>query len=481
MSLAIILDNYKEAKTILASVQSNDVLFELRLDKDFELLHLITEGVLLNKQVILTLRSKTEGGDFIGKDRLTKLKELIDKQPKYLDLEYSEDHESLIEFIKLNKSQIIVSRHDYLGSFEQRAKYFRDEILRTDLIQYNNQFILKFVGKPIDTVDWIKGFRVLTKEFPRHIILGIGENSTISRTLSRYLQQELVFAATKPGGILQYNDLIPSIEKADYLKIGLIGRSLSHSFSPQIHGFLLKDTGLDGYYHVLEVRSLHRLANLLDFLKQSQFKGCNVTFPYKSSILQLADKMSENCLLANATNTLIIKKNSIVAENTDISGFTQFLKNQKLDKYSSAVIFGAGGASRAVTIALLQNDFEVTIVNRSVERKKEFNPDLLEQINFMPIKEYNVKHNSEIYINATPIGLIDSKHHLIPFPSGIEVAIDLVYSPTKTKLQILADKNGIQNFDGKEMLLHQAADAFELWSGMHVDRDKLVLYNEEYI
>ncbi|MHA2089971.1 MAG: type I 3-dehydroquinate dehydratase [Candidatus Kariarchaeaceae archaeon] len=473
MELAIILDTYDGTKEIIEKYKDKpNILFELRIDKDAQLLlHLENEN-LDPQQAILTLRSENEGGSYPeSENRKITILNFIELAPKYIDFEFANDRELLEQKIDTLDSVPILSRHNYQQPMYDGGIEFNDALQATPLVDRKDKFILKFVGNPIDSLDTIRTINMLSKIYPHTVILGVGSQGDLSRVLGKHYQQEFVFASVNNENLLSLNTLYPIFSNRSNLLTGLIGRSLTHSLSPIIHGVLREQSTRSGYYHTLEVQKDGDLKDLLDYLLDAGFQGVNVTIPYKTTILRKMDLLSSQVTLVNATNTILFNNGKTCAENTDITGFSTFLKAHQLDRMSTAVVFGAGGASRAIAAALLQSSIEVTILNRTEERINEFPESLRDQIHYYSGGHDISKSKFDLLINATPVGSdgIDPSKKF-GFPRDVKAVIDLLYTSENTELMKTGNQFGIPSYSGKEMLFHQAVDAFELWTHHTIDR-----------
>ena len=144
---------------------------------------------------------------------------------------------------------------------------------------------------------------------------------------------------------------------------GLIGKSLQHSFSKDFFTNLFNEKKIDASYQNLEFETVDQLEH---FFKEEifQFKGLNVTIPYKETVLPFLDKLTEEAQNIGAVNTIQIKNNKLIGHNTDAFGFHQSIKPFLTNRHDKALILGTGGASKAISFALKKMDFEVKFVSR---------------------------------------------------------------------------------------------------------------------
>jgi shikimate dehydrogenase len=228
-----------------------------------------------------------------------------------------------------------------------------------------------------------------------------------------------------------------------------------------------------GYYHLFELPDDKRAAQFIRELASTPSQGMNVTFPYKQIALEVADRIDNSAKKAGSANVISYRGDIITAHNTDITGFAKFLHAHDLEIYKSALIVGAGSAGRTVAQVLLEEGMEVTFVNRNRERFNELSPDLKQATTQLVYHDYNLSEIYDLYINSTTLGydgvLVTD---FIDFNNEIKAVIDLNYGRDKTPLVRYAEQRGMTAFDGKEMLFHQAADAFEIWTNCKIAREK---------
>lgn len=253
---------------------------------------------------------------------------------------------------------------------------------------------------------------------------------------------------------------------------GVIGSPIAHSKSPMLHRHWLKTNGIEGYYIPMDV-SRDNLADVIRALPQMGFVGVNITIPHKEAILEIADLVTDRAALIGAANTLIFRKDGIIhADNTDGYGFIQNLHNGAptwQPKSGPAVIFGAGGASRAVIASLVEVGVsEIRLSNRTRNRadilQKEFGPKVKV---YDWVKAGNMMDGAATVINTTSLGMVGKPEFRIPLDglSSDAVVTDLVYAPLDTPFLIKAREMGCTTVDGLGMLLYQAVPAFERWFG----------------
>ncbi|MBV7521587.1 Shikimate dehydrogenase (NADP(+)) [compost metagenome] len=250
------------------------------------------------------------------------------------------------------------------------------------------------------------------------------------------------------------------------------GYPIKHSRSPLIHGYWLNELGLRGSYRAHEVRP-EDFAAFIESLKDgtSGFCGGNVTIPHKELTCRLADRPDELSQELGAANTLWLRDGAVHATNTDGRGFVANLDERAAgwDKTSTAVILGAGGASRAIIQAVRDRGIKtIHVVNRTVDRAKELADRFGPAVEAHPmgaLKE--VMAGAGLFINTTSLGMDGSEALVLDFGvmASSAVVTDIVYVPLKTPILAQAEAQGFAIVDGLGMLLHQAVPGFELWFG----------------
>ena len=253
---------------------------------------------------------------------------------------------------------------------------------------------------------------------------------------------------------------------------GVIGSPISHSRSPQMHGHWLRTYGIKGFYVPLHVDAAN-LRDVLEALPKMGFVGANVTIPHKEAVLEIADHVTDRATLIGAANTLIfLEDGTIHADNTDGYGFMENLRsgapNWKPESGAAAVI-GAGGAARAVIVALLDAGVpEILLSNRTRIRAERLRSDFGARVSVIDwVQIGNMIENAALLVNTSSLGMLGKPEMRIPL-DGLNpstVVTDLVYTPLRTKLLEVAEAKGCVTVDGLGMLLHQGVPGFERWFG----------------
>lgn len=253
---------------------------------------------------------------------------------------------------------------------------------------------------------------------------------------------------------------------------GVIGHPISHSKSPHLHGYWLRKYGLRGHYVPIDIAP-EKIRDLLPKLADLGFVGANVTIPYKEQVMEIADLITDRATLIGASNTLIFRKDGrIHADNTDGYGFIENIRQNIPDwnpKEGPAVVFGAGGAARAVIASLLDVGVpKILLTNRTRIRAEKLREDFGHRIQVVDwVQAGNVLEDADLVVNTTSLGMVGKPEMRVPL-DGLKpgaVVNDLVYTPLRTRLLNEADERGCRVVDGVGMLLHQAVPGFERWFG----------------
>ena len=273
------------------------------------------------------------------------------------------------------------------------------------------------------------------------------------------------------------------------MELGLIGYPVQHSKSPWMHKNFLVQIGSTGSYQLIEIEPDQFVAEI-NRLKTSQLTGFNVTIPYKEKIIPFLDWISPEAEVIGAVNTVVCQNQKWYGHNTDGLGLITALKVKFPDLFSggkSTLLLGAGGATRGIYHALLQENFsEIAIANRTVSRAEELLK--LNQTNISGralsfIDAEKELDKFDLIIQATSVGMSPDNDSQVINLTNLKhdaVVSDIVYQPFWTALLKDAKKRGGRIHHGHEMLIYQGKLAFERWSQKSVDASPLLeKFNED--
>ncbi|MBN4046584.1 shikimate dehydrogenase [bacterium AH-315-P15] len=255
-------------------------------------------------------------------------------------------------------------------------------------------------------------------------------------------------------------------------KAGLLGWPVSHSLSPALHHYWLKQYGIEGSYELLPTKA-QDLEEVIRTLPRKGFAGANVTVPHKESAAKQMDQLDDVAASLGAVNLIIVGDDgSLEGRNTDGFGFVENLKAAASDltfKGARVVILGAGGTTKAVAQALLKEGVTLRITNRTEEKAKALAAQLGSAIEIVPWPERNqALKSASLLVNTTSLGMkaqTTLEIELKGLAPGAVVA-DCVYAPLETELLKAARDQGFLPVDGLGMLIHQARPAFRAWFGV---------------
>lgn len=266
------------------------------------------------------------------------------------------------------------------------------------------------------------------------------------------------------------------------IRLGLIGYPLGHSLSPKIHAAALNACKLQGCYSLFPIHPEDKqgLKDLLARVRSGEIYGLNVTIPHKQNVIELMDELTPTAQVIGAVNTIFMRGNKLIGDNTDAPGFLSDLKRVSNSIFSiphSVLVLGAGGSARAVVYALLNAGWKVTLAARRMTQAQQL-ADSFNNYNLQITEDaaFHIPHSSLI-VNTTPLGMAPDIE-TSPLPENTTFAentfiYDLVYNPRETKLVRDARAQGLNASTGLGMLVEQAALAFETWTGHKPPHDVL--------
>ncbi|PRH88588.1 shikimate dehydrogenase [Labrys okinawensis] len=251
----------------------------------------------------------------------------------------------------------------------------------------------------------------------------------------------------------------------------VVGYPIAHSRSPLIHGFWLKELGIQGSYERIAVEPA-AFETFVTTLADRGFVGGNVTVPHKEAAFRLASVDDPVARDLEAANTLWFEAGKLKGMNTDVAGFLANLDQEAPgwgDSLRRAVVLGAGGASRAILHGLIQRGAgEILLINRTVERAEALARHFGQKVKALAWDQAEAAlEGADLLVNTTSLGMKDQpplELDLSRLPRSALVT-DIVYVPLETPLLAAARRAGLATVDGLGMLLHQAVPGFERWFG----------------
>ncbi|TNC14369.1 shikimate dehydrogenase [Methylobacterium terricola] len=254
--------------------------------------------------------------------------------------------------------------------------------------------------------------------------------------------------------------------------LGLIGSPIAHSASPAMHEAAAEAVGLRAHYQLIDVPGADeaRLRTLLSSLGPIGFSGVNVTYPYKEAVLPLLDDLSPGARAVGAVNTIVVRDGRLTGHNTDMTGFSRALTQAFGPPPEGPVaLIGAGGVGKAVAVALAGvPGLEIRMVDADPAKAAAVAAALAGHGHLRVCRTVEeAVDGARGIVNGTPVGMLPDRGTPVPLAllrPGMWVA-DAVYSPLWTPLLTAAARIGARTMTGRALAIHQALDAFALFTG----------------
>ena len=257
---------------------------------------------------------------------------------------------------------------------------------------------------------------------------------------------------------------------------GIIADPIGHSVSPAMHNAAFKKMGIDYVYIPFRVKG-GELGQAIAGMRALNIRGLNVTIPHKVAVIPLLNEVDNLAQRIGAVNTIVNDDGVLKGYNTDAAGFLQVLLEREVEsRGKKVVILGAGGASRAISLALVERGSNLIILNRTVEKAKEQAERISRlchrEIQALKLDRENLAEalkNTDILVNTTSVGMSPNIGETPVTADLIKppvIVCDIVYNPLKTRLLREAEAAGAQAISGIDMLAWQGALAFEKWTGL---------------
>ena len=255
---------------------------------------------------------------------------------------------------------------------------------------------------------------------------------------------------------------------------GVIGDPVEHSLSPVMHNAAFEELNLDFVYVAFRVRR-EELREAIIGARSLALHGLNVTMPHKNAVMGYLDEIDSTARSIGAVNTILNDEGRLMGYNTDGVGALKALKENGITPNGKKLLLlGAGGAGKAIAFHAAQEVKELIILNRTPQKakklaeflRKEFNKKINGNALSTEILEKELR-DTDILVNATSVGMHPDVNQSLVSPSLLRpdlCVMDIVYNPLKTKLAKDAKAVGAKVVSGIEMLVHQGAASFEIWT-----------------
>lgn len=261
------------------------------------------------------------------------------------------------------------------------------------------------------------------------------------------------------------------------LLTGLIGAPIAHSASPAMHERAAEALGLRGHYQLIEVAGADAdgLGMMLEGVRRLGFAGVNVTYPYKEAVVPLLDALAPGAAAMGAVNTVVVRDGTLTGHNTDTTGFARAVAPLLAPSDNAVAVIGAGGVGKAIAFALASRGVSDIRIFDSEPARAARLASLMASHGGVRVAASveDALRGATGLVNGTPVGMLPNRDMAVPatqLHDKLWVA-DAVYSPLTTPLLAAARERGARIMTGRELAIYQAADAFELFTGLAPSTD----------
>ena len=414
------------------------------------------------RPVIVTCRPQWEGGAFDGceSERRRLLTEAIAAGAEFVDVEMRAGFAA--DIVRLRRGRgVIVSMHDFDGPVKDAGEAVRS-------LRSTGAEVVKLAMQVDSLTETLPLFELAKTqgdaEGQGQLLIAMGPRGAHTRVLAARLNNRWTYCgdgaapgqipATRLLGEFQFRRIA-----ADADLYAVVGSPITHSLSPAMHNVGFEASGARAAYVALDARDADDFAT---FTRALGLKGASITAPLKVPLLQHMDECDSLAHEVGAVNTLTIRNGRWIGANTDVAGFLAPLAGRMALRGTRAAILGAGGAARAVAVALRREGAHARVcARRTEEARKVANLAHIETGTFPP-----APGSWDVLVNATTSGSDpEEKSPMDGVRLDGEIVFDLVYSPAETPLIAQARAAGCWTIGGIEMLIAQAERQFEIWTG----------------
>ncbi len=418
---------------------------------------------------IVALRSKSEGGrsGLRGDRRNAILQAQFEADFEYIDLELRTDRKFISSLDKdRSDSRIIVSAHF--------LKPVKRAVLEKTLGDCTSAGDIGKVAMACESAsDALMLAEVGMKWSHRrspYILIGMGPQGALTRVFADKLGSQFAYSclAGKPAAPGQL-DIATQLRLLSETKtvFGLVGHPVSHSVSKPMQEAALGKQGVVGTYVPMDFPPGEFTAASISAMRRLGFSGVNVTIPHKKKAYSLCDRRGPAALATGAVNTIKIEGKNLYGENTDVKGFAELLGTKTIiNRGTKALLIGAGGAARAAMYVLKERGARVTVVDIEKRRADHLAKVFDARSESLP-RLFKSGKSFDLVVNCSPVGMKGMPGNPVVkslFHPGTAF-IDVVYNPPVTKAMEMAQKAGAAVSGGLEMLVHQGAESFRIWTG----------------
>ena len=259
-------------------------------------------------------------------------------------------------------------------------------------------------------------------------------------------------------------------------KFLVIGNPIEHSLSPKLHNYWIKNNNINAVYEKQKLIE-NDLERIISQVREKKINGINVTVPFKKAVISYLDELTVEANKTQSVNTIYLKNNKLVGDNTDIIGFQKSVEDFKYDLDNKEVfILGAGGVVPSIIFALIKMKVSKIIISNRTREKADVLKNSFKNIE---IVDWGKAPNFDMIINATSLGLKKEDRINVDFLSTIKNKFfyDVIYNPQETNFLKVGKELGNRTLNGKMMFIYQALSAFYLWHGLkpNVNEDVMKL------
>jgi len=251
-------------------------------------------------------------------------------------------------------------------------------------------------------------------------------------------------------------------------KFLVIGNPIEHSLSPKLHNYWIKNNNINAVYEKQKLIE-NDLERIISQVREKKINGINVTVPFKKAVISYLDELTVEANKTQSVNTIYLKNNKLVGDNTDIIGFQKSVEDFKYDLNNKEVfILGAGGVVPSIIFALIKMKVSKIIISNRTREKADVLKNSFKNIE---IVDWGKAPNFDMIINATSLGLKKEDRINVDFLSTIKNKFfyDVIYNPQETNFLKVGKELGNRTLNGKMMFIYQALSAFYLWHGLKPD------------
>lgn len=417
------------------------------------------------RPVLVTCRPAWEGGHFTGseEERERILSEAQAAGAEFVDVEARAEFVATVTRRRRGRG-IVLSLHAFgepPADLAERARAMRSTGVEVVKIAIEAQRLgdllpLFQLASSSDFVD--------PDGMNGHVLLAMGQPGVPTRVLAARLGNRWTYAGDGVApGQMPASRLLGEFGfrriKPDATLYGVVGNPIAHSLSPVMHNAGFSALGLNAVYVPLQAADVE---DFVAFARGTAMAGASITAPFKVGMMSQVDEVDEMARRVGAINTLVVRDGRWLGANTDVDGFLTPLAGRMALKGTRAVILGAGGAARAVAVALGSQGTAVTVCARQPQAARDVAALAGGSAGTWPPSP----GGWDVLVNATSAGArVPDADPIAGVPLDGEIVFDLVYSPARTALLERAAREGCLTIGGIEMLVAQAERQFELWTG----------------